>query len=106
MKRTEDALEILKQRRARDTELQDLYDEEKVSFQAAIAIREAREAAGVTQGELAKLVGSTQSVISRLEDADYEGDTLKILERIAKELKHRLIIHMEPIDEKRASFQG
>ena len=106
MKKTEDALEILKRRRVRDLELQNLYEEEKVNFQAALAIREAREAAGVTQEELANLIGTTQSVISRLENANYEGHTLKILERIANELKHRLIIHLEPIDEKRASFQG
>ncbi|MCK4729383.1 MAG: helix-turn-helix transcriptional regulator [Desulfobacterales bacterium] len=106
MKKTEDALEILKRRRVRDLELQNLYEEEKVNFQAALAIREAREAAGVTQEDLANLIGTTQSVISRLENANYEGHTLKILERIANELKHRLIIHLEPIDEKRASFQG
>ena len=106
MKKTEDALEILKRRRVRDLELQNLYEEEKVNFQAALAIREAREAAGATQEELANLIGTTQSVISRLENANYEGHTLKILERIANELKHRLIIHLEPIDEKRASFQG
>ena len=96
MKKTTDAIEILKRRAARDPKLQELYEEEKINFQAAIAIREAREAAGLTQAQLAKLIGTTQSVISRLEDADYEGHTLKMLERIAEALKQRVVIHLEP----------
>ena len=31
------------------------------------------------QKELAELIGTTQSVISRLEDADYEGHSLSML---------------------------
>ena len=94
--KTTDAIKILKLRAARDPNLQELYEEEKINFQAAIAIREAREAAGLTQAQLAKLVGTTQSVISRLDDADYDGHTLKMLERIAEALKQRVVIHLEP----------
>jgi hypothetical protein len=32
-----------------------------------------RTAAGLTQFQLAKLIGTTASVVCRLEDADYEG---------------------------------
>ena len=39
--------------------------------------------AGLTQRQLAKLVGTTASVICRLEDADYEGHSLAMLNRIA-----------------------
>ena len=35
------------------------------------------------QKKLAKLVGTTQSVIARLEDADYQGHSLNMLGRIA-----------------------
>jgi len=41
------------------------------------------EAAGYTQTELAKKAGTTQSVIARLEDAEYTGHSLTMLERIA-----------------------
>ena len=41
-----------------------------------------RQAAGLTQAELADIVGTTHSVISRLEDADYDGHSLKMLQRI------------------------
>ena len=48
----------------------------------------------MTQKQLAELVGTTQSVISRLEDADYEGHSLSMVNRIAKALDRRLIIQL------------
>ncbi|MHB8481305.1 MAG: helix-turn-helix domain-containing protein [Nitrospiria bacterium] len=95
-RKTTSAIEILRRRAMKDPELQELYEEEKINFQAALAIRHAREAAGLTQGQLAKKIGTTQSVISRLEAADYEGHSLKMLERIAEALNQRVIIHLEP----------
>ncbi|HXY24289.1 MAG TPA: helix-turn-helix transcriptional regulator [Candidatus Acidoferrum sp.] len=49
----------------------------------ALLVREMREDADLTQAELAKKVGTTQSVIARLEDAEYTGHSLAMLERIA-----------------------
>jgi ribosome-binding protein aMBF1 (putative translation factor) len=49
----------------------------------ALLVREMREDAGLTQAELAKKAGTTQSVIARLEDAEYTGHSLPMLERIA-----------------------
>jgi len=49
----------------------------------ALLVREMREDAGFTQTELAKIVGTTQSVIARLEDAEYAGHSLTMLERVA-----------------------
>ena len=49
----------------------------------ALLVREMREDAGMTQAELAKKIGTTQSVIARLEDAEYTGHSLPMLERIA-----------------------
>ncbi len=53
-------------------------------------IYELRKRAGLTQQQLAKLVGTTTSVISRLEDADYEGHSLAMLRRIASALNKRV----------------
>ena len=44
----------------------------------------------LTQKQLAELVGTTQSVIARLEDADYEGHSLSMLQRIAAAVNKRL----------------
>lgn len=49
----------------------------------ALLVREMREDAGLTQAELASKAGTTQSVIARLEDAEYTGHSLTMLERIA-----------------------
>jgi transcriptional regulator with XRE-family HTH domain len=51
-----------------------------------------RKQAGVSQAELARRVGTTQSVISRLEDADYGGHSLALLQRIAAALERRVEI--------------
>ncbi len=49
----------------------------------ALLVREMREAAGLSQKELAERVGTTQSVIARLEDASYTSQSLRMLVRIA-----------------------
>jgi ribosome-binding protein aMBF1 (putative translation factor) len=51
-----------------------------------------RTEAGLSQRQLAKLVGTTASVICRLEDADYEGHSLAMLQRIAAALNRRVEI--------------
>ncbi|MBK9143281.1 MAG: helix-turn-helix transcriptional regulator [Candidatus Melainabacteria bacterium] len=52
----------------------------------AQSIYDARMKAGLTQEELANLVGTTKSAISRLEDSDYEGHSMNMLRRIADAL--------------------
>jgi transcriptional regulator with XRE-family HTH domain len=47
---------------------------------------ELHTARGLTQRQLAELVGTTRPVFARLEDADYEGRTLSVLSRIAESL--------------------
>ena len=61
----------------------------------AMLVREMREDAGLTQTELAKKVGSTQSVIARLENAEYTGHSLTMLERIAAVCGIALKLHAE-----------
>jgi DNA-binding XRE family transcriptional regulator len=56
-----------------------------------------RTRAGLTQAQLGKLVGTTASVICRLEDADYEGHSLAMLRRIGAALNQRVEIRFVPI---------
>ena len=60
-------------------------------------IYELRTQAGLSQRELAKLVGTTASAICRLEDADYEGHSLAMLRRIAAALNTRVEIRFVPV---------
>lgn len=80
-----------------DPQLQQMYNEATVNAHVAQLIYDARTSAGLSQTELAKLIGTTQSVISRLEDADYEGHSLSMLSRIAQALGREVKIDFVPI---------
>jgi transcriptional regulator with XRE-family HTH domain len=43
-----------------------------------------REKRGLSQQQLANLMGTSQQAISRIESGEYEGFTLKTLEKIAE----------------------
>jgi transcriptional regulator with XRE-family HTH domain len=53
----------------------------------------------LTQRQLAKLVGTTASAICWLEDAEYAGHSLAMLNRIASALKQRVEIRLVPVAE-------
>ncbi|MFO0971868.1 MAG: XRE family transcriptional regulator [Phycisphaerae bacterium] len=100
-KPTTDAVEIIHRRyfSGRPHRLAEL-EEARASAEVARRIYELREQAGMTQSQLAKVVGTTASVISRLEDADYEGHSLSMLRRIAAALDKRVEIRFVPMGRK------
>jgi ribosome-binding protein aMBF1 (putative translation factor) len=91
-KTTTDALKILAHMTGKDPAMQRMFEEEMANREVASKIYSLREQAGLSQAALAKRVGTTQSVISRLEDADYEGHSLAMLNRIAAALERRVEI--------------
>ncbi|MFQ6035487.1 MAG: helix-turn-helix domain-containing protein [Sedimentisphaerales bacterium] len=94
---TTDAIKILHNRYIKnDPERLESLRREREKAYIAGQIYDLRTRAGLSQIELAKLVGTTQSVISRLEDADYEGHSLNMLRRIANALHCRLEVHFVP----------
>ncbi len=106
-----DAVSILHGRYVKDDpERKAALQEERVNAEAARLIYDIRINAGLSQQQLAELIGTTQSVISRLEDSDYEGRSLSMLDRIAQALNQKLTVAMtarEPQGEKvREAFQG
>ena len=74
LKPASDAVEILHRRiyEGKPARLKNL-EEARANEEIARKIQELRAAAALTQTQLAKLIGTTASVICRLEDADYEG---------------------------------
>ena len=92
-KKTSDAVEILHRRyyEGKPDRISEL-EEARAEDELARKIYELREKAGLTQERLAKLVGTTASVISRLEDSDYEGHSLTMLKRIAAAMDKRVEI--------------
>jgi len=92
-RRTTDAVEILTQRYfAGRKDLGERYEQEAANLEVARKLYELRTQAGLTQRQLAKLVGTSPSAICRLEDADYEGHSLSMLRRIAAALSKRVEI--------------
>jgi transcriptional regulator with XRE-family HTH domain len=71
------------------------YDTLEDEFALAAALIEARSRAGLTQGELAKRMHTTQSVVARLEGG-HIMPTTRTLEKIAKATGSRLKISFEP----------
>ena len=92
------AVEILHRRfyEGRPSRLKNL-EEARGNEEIARKIRDLRTAAGLTQTQLAKLVGTTASVICRLEDADYEGHSLAMLRRIGGAFDQRVEIRFVPV---------
>jgi transcriptional regulator with XRE-family HTH domain len=96
-RRQSDALRILHSKYvAGRPDREAALERERLNAKVARLIYDYREEAGLTQKQLAELVDTTQSVISRLEDADYEGHSLTMLERIATALNKKLSLDMEP----------
>ena len=91
-KRTSDALVLLDRLTGDSPEMAELLEQERANLDIAQKIYELRTKARLSQAQLAKRVGTTQSVISRLEDADYEGHSLAMLRRIASALEKRVEI--------------
>jgi len=94
---TTDALEIIDRRyyRGRPKREAELAEME-ANVAIAVKLRDLRTKAKLSQRQLAKLVGTTASVICRLEDADYEGHSLAMLNRIAAALDKRVEIRFLP----------
>jgi DNA-binding XRE family transcriptional regulator len=95
--KTSDAVVILRRRyvqgdAAKLAALSTIHADQEV----ARKIYALRTKAGLSQRELAQLVGTSASAICRLEDADYEGYSLTVLNRIAAALDRRVEIRFAP----------
>ena len=95
-KQTSNALEIVDRIIGDDSGLRVLIEEERVNAEVAREIHDLRTERGLTQRQLAERIGTTQSVIARLEDADYEGHSLRMLRRVAGALDARVTVRMVP----------
>ena len=94
---TTDAVEIIHRRFfAGKPDMLAHLEEARANAAVARKIFELRTEAGLSQAALAKMVGTTASVICRLEDADYEGHSLAMLNRIARALHRRVEIRFVP----------
>ena len=76
----------------KDPEFRKEFEKQRRALALSMKILKLREKKGLTQGQLAKRMGTSQQAISRIESGDYEGFTLKTLEKIAEATGTRLKI--------------
>ena len=91
-----DALRMLESLIRDDSAMQAMLAEERSNAAVARQIYELRTAKGLTQKQLAELIGTQQPVIARLEDADYEGHSLAMLYRIGAAIGCRVAVLFVP----------
>jgi DNA-binding XRE family transcriptional regulator len=96
-RKTKDAVDIIHKRfyQGKAKRLAGL-EEARATADIARKIYTLRTEAGLTQAKLAELVGTSRSVISRLEADDYGGHSLAMLRRIAAAMDKRVEIRFVP----------
>jgi len=75
------------------------------AWEVALRLVELREKSGYTQAQLAKLVGTTQQQISRLETPSYEGHSLAMLRRVADALGSEVSLVFKPKRRAKQNFR-
>jgi DNA-binding XRE family transcriptional regulator len=84
-----DGRRLFEEDRARmmaDPRLRALYEEEAAKKELWLQLVEARQAAGLTQRELAKRLGVSQAQVARIEKRGYDAYTLNTLRRYVQGL--------------------
>ena len=69
-----------------DPDFRAVYDEEAAKKDVWLQLVEARQAAGLTQAELARRLGVSQAQVARIEKRGYDAYTLSTLRRYVKAL--------------------
>lgn len=87
-----DAVEIIDRRYGGDPDWDRMALEEELNLRVSQAVYDIRTGAGLTQQKLAEVVGTTQSIISKVENADYDGSAAEMLVRICFALHRKVDI--------------
>ncbi len=89
-KKTSDAVELMNKWYGGDAKWEQMLVDERLRVQVGQIVYDLRTEADLSQEALAKIAGTSQSIISRVENADYEGSALEMLYRVCSAL-HRQI---------------
>lgn len=89
-----ETLQSLKAELLADTDTRAEYDAMAEEFGMARELIAARTRAGLTQGEVAQRMGTTQSVIARLEGGT-RMPSIRTIQRYAKAVGARAVVHLE-----------
>lgn len=84
--------DLIDEKRKESPVFNQLYQEEERKLKAGFALKRLREEKGLSQRELAEIVGKPQSTIVRIENGNMNA-TIKLLDEIAEKLDKKLEIH-------------
>lgn len=87
------SFEEMKNDLLKDNEFKNEYEKLKPRYEAIEQIIRARKEQNITQAELAKMVGTQKSNISRLESGNY-NPTLDFLTKISEAFGKNLSVHL------------
>lgn len=79
-----------------DPEFARRFERAGEAWDVAMQLAALRRQAGLSQKELARRVKTSQQQICRLESPDYEGHSLSMLRRVARELRAKVRVIIEP----------
>ncbi|MFC7459404.1 helix-turn-helix transcriptional regulator [Hydrogenophaga defluvii] len=88
-------LATLKTELLADTKTRQAYDALADEFEIARQLIEVRARARMTQGEVAEKMGTTQSVVARLESGK-RPPSLRTVQRYAEAVGGRVVVRIEP----------
>lgn len=98
MKKTNFDIYLAKQ--MKDPLFAEHYEQAGQAWDVALQIAALRTQAGLSQKQLAHVLGTSQQQVSRLESPSYEGHSLRMLRRVADALHARVRIVLEPVKHK------
>lgn len=96
MKKTNFDLHLEQQ--LRDPNFAERFKRAGEAWDVALQIAALREKAGLSQKDLARKLKTSQQQISRIESPSYEGHSLSMLRRVARQLHARVRVVLEPDD--------
>ncbi|HEV2840114.1 MAG TPA: helix-turn-helix transcriptional regulator [Chthoniobacterales bacterium] len=79
----------------KDPEFAERFERAGEAWDVALQLTALREQSGLSQGELARKLRTTQQQISRLESPNYEGHSLSMLRRVARVLNAHVRVTFE-----------
>jgi len=81
--------------KAERAEFDEAYEATRLALEVGERVRDAREAAGLTQRELAARMGTSQAAVARLE-AGGTGATLTTLQKVGSALNLKVTVDLTP----------
>ena len=91
-KRVSDAVELMDRWYGNIPNWDEMVAEEEFKMQVGQALYDLRNAVGMSQTDLARLIGANQATLSKVENADYNGNTIEVLKRVCFALHTKISV--------------